>query len=179
MGLSLLPLSSELAATVDLSWLIWRVQSGKESIVESCLKKNGADAYAPRCARRRQWSDRVKVNDGPIFPGYVFTRFDQDRRVELRETTPYVFDLIQFGHEVASISDLEIERVRRMTEEVSDLMGYPRLVVGDRVRFVRGCLEGVQGVVAKLDGALRVAVNYEMLGRAVTTPFDREMVEAA
>lgn len=174
MGLSLLPhLPTDLQPE---PWRVLRVQSGKEANVQASLGRNGAVGYSPLAKQRRQWSDRVKVTRGALFPSYVFARFDLGRWVEIKETTPHVFDLVRFGHETAIIPDSEIERVMLIANS-EDAEGWPTLVVGKPVRIIHGCLAGVQGVLAELRGAYRVAVNVDMLGRAVTTMVDRSMVE--
>ena len=35
----------------------------------------GVEAFLPTFKDKRIWSDRVKILDSPLFPGYVFARF--------------------------------------------------------------------------------------------------------
>src|SRR5690242_9689932 len=70
-----------------LPWYAIRVKPNHEKPVAATLRGKGYQEFLPLSRTRRQWSDRVKVLDLPLFPGYVFCRLNLDDRMPLL-TTP-------------------------------------------------------------------------------------------
>ena len=62
-------------------WYALQVWSRKETSVSIHLQSLGYEFFLPTYKCQRQWSDRVKELEQPLFPGYLFCRFDfQNRR---------------------------------------------------------------------------------------------------
>ena len=67
-------------------WYACRTRSRAEKQVERRLMGAGFDAYLPVLKRERQWADRKKRVDFPLFPGYVFARFELSQVHEIQAT---------------------------------------------------------------------------------------------
>ena len=64
----------------DCFWYAIRVRSKFENIACATLSDKGYETFLPLYRSRRRWSDRVKELDLPLFPSYLFCRFNvQDR----------------------------------------------------------------------------------------------------
>src|SRR5271157_5027662 len=72
------------------SWYAIRVRSKFENAASVVLNGKGYEAFLPTYRSRRSWSDRVKELDLPLFPGYLFCRFDVRDRLLPILTTPGV-----------------------------------------------------------------------------------------
>src|SRR5882724_7948140 len=94
-----------------LPWYGIHTRPNQEKVAATLLGNKGYEHYLPVYRRRRRWSDRVVETDQPLFPGYVFCRFDSKRRLPI-VSTPGVVSVVGFGNEPAPISDAEIEAVR-------------------------------------------------------------------
>src|SRR6202040_2303430 len=57
-------------------WFALRVRPNYEKPVAAALRGKGFQEFLPLVQSRRQWSDRVKVMDLPLFPGYLFCRLN-------------------------------------------------------------------------------------------------------
>jgi len=72
--------SGELAASPQLfdtlRWYACRTRARAEKRAARLLSGNGVESYLPPIERQRQWADRKKRVAFPLFPGYVFARFD-------------------------------------------------------------------------------------------------------
>src|ERR1700694_5226340 len=55
-------------------WYAIRAKARHEKIVCNQLETDGFDSYLPTIQQFRQWTDRRKLIDFPLFPGYVFVR---------------------------------------------------------------------------------------------------------
>lgn len=160
-------------------WSVLCVHSRREREVLESLRRNGVEALAPHAKMQRQYSDRTVTIERPMLPGYCLARFDSSVRTEILQATPFHHGFLAFAGADAAVPHVEVERLCRMVDESLELEGWPRLVVGEPVRIVKGSLAGMDGILAKIKGRLHVAVNLNMLGRSVSTTIERWMVEAA
>src|ERR1700694_2480614 len=54
------------------SWFALKVRTRSEAIAVMGLRNRGYEPFSPTYHERRQYSDRLKAVDLPLFPGYVF-----------------------------------------------------------------------------------------------------------
>jgi transcription antitermination factor NusG len=77
----------------EYPWYAVRTRSNCEQTVSEVLKQKGLTEFSPFYVARRRWSDRTKRVRLPLFPGYLFCRFDPlDRLPVLR--TPGVVNIV-------------------------------------------------------------------------------------
>ncbi len=159
----------------DYQWFALRVRSNHERVALTHLRERGYEEFAPSYMTERRWTDRVKQIEKFLFPGYVFSRFDPNRRLDVL-TAPGVVDLVGFGKAPEPIPDAEIERVRRMAESGLPVTPYPYLRVGQAVLIERGPLTGVEGILVDVKGKLRLVVSVTLLQRSVCADIDRDSI---
>lgn len=157
------------------TWYAVHTRSRHEKMVATALTGKGFDAYLPLYKARRRWSDRVKELDLPLFPGYVFSRFEITDMLSVLKCTG-VARVVTFGQEPAAIDPVELERVRTIVDSGLTVLPWPHLVVGEKVYLVEGPLEGVEGVIARIKGNLRLVVSVTMLQRSVAVEIDQGWV---
>jgi transcription antitermination factor NusG len=119
----------------------------------------------------------VKEIEDPLFPGYVFSRFDATRKLPVL-MTPGVFDVLSFGGACVAVSEDEIEAVRALVDSRLPVQPLPWINIGDRVRITRGPLTGVEGILTAVKGNFRLVVSITILQRSVAAELDAETVEA-
>ena len=167
-----------LAATIMQTpprWYALTVRHQHEQQVERLLRAQGWDTLLPVYRSQRQWSDRVKEIELPLFSGYVFCRFGMQDRVRI-EDTPGVARIVKFKGELASLQDPEIEEIRAIAQSGAHLSPWPYLKAGDRVRVERGPLRGLEGVLLREGGESRLVVGVELLQRSIAAEVDASMV---
>jgi transcription elongation factor/antiterminator RfaH len=160
-----------------LPWYAIRTKSNCEKIAALGLESRGYEHYLPLYRSRRRWSDRTVESDQPLFPGYLFCRFDVNQRVPIM-ITPGVASIVGLGMHPAPVSETEIETVRMILLRGSGAEPCPYIQEGQRVRIARGSLEGLQGILLKTKSEWRVVVSVTMLQRSVSVDIDRECVSA-
>jgi transcription antitermination factor NusG len=111
----------------------------------------------------------------PLFPGYVFCRFLPHQKSAVIATSG-VIDLVRIGPDPAQVSDPEIEAIRKIGASGLPVEPYGRLVIGDRVRLIRGALSGLSGVLRNVRNSLRLVVSVELLCRSVMVEVDPDMI---
>ena len=157
-------------------WFALTAKHQHEPTVARLLGGKGIEVFHPTYATVRQWKDRKKTLQLPLFPGYVFFAGGLDRRVEIL-STPGVFSIVSFGDSVAEIGGEEIEGIRRAVQGRMPIQPHLFLAEGDRVRVTRGALTGVHGILLRHKDAYRLVLSIELLGRSAAVEIDAEMVE--
>jgi transcription antitermination factor NusG len=163
------------ASTFQHPWYGLRTRSNQEKLASTILRNKGYQEYLPLYQSRRRWSDRIVETTLPLFPGYVFCRFDPKLRRPII-TTPGVVAVIGFGNEPAPIDDKEIEAIQ--TVLLSRLAAEPCPFVreGQKVRVYHGPLKGLEGILVKKKSELRIILSISLLQRSISAELDGESV---
>lgn len=147
-------------------WYALQVRSRKESYVASQISGHGFEVLLPTCKSIRKWSDRVKELEQPLFPGYLFCRFDfQSRRPIV--TTPGVLQVVGYGRTAIPVPNEEIHALQLAVSSDVPKQSWPYLEVGQRVRVSYGPLTGLEGILVNLKGNHRVVLSVTLLQRSV------------
>ena len=140
------------------------------------LSARGFEAFLPTRHVRRQWSDRVKNVEVPVFPGYLFCRFQPGERVRVLDA-PAVIQILGIGGTPTPVSDAEIATIQTMVVSRLMITPWPYLCSGQHVQIKRGPLAGIDGIVAKSeDGKPRVVVSVTLLQRSVAAEVERDWI---
>ncbi len=158
-------------------WFAVTVRPQHEQSAERGLASKGLETYVPLYLAVRQWSDRTKTLQLPLFPGYVFCRFDRTQHTTVVRT-PGVRMIVSFGGEPAPVPDRELEAVRKMLASGSEVEPWPFLEAGQRIRIASGPLSGVEGTLVETPESCRLVVNIEMFQRSCAVRVDRDNVVA-
>lgn len=134
-------------------WYACYTRGRAEKKVGDLLPRYGIETYLPLVVRARQWADRVKQVNWPLFPSYVFARFSLDDVGRVLRT-PGVATVVRLGGEYVPIEDSEIANIRRFAEALAQCgseSAQPAtyIAVGERVRVIQGPFEGVEGLVIR------------------------------
>ena len=158
-----------------LPWYAVRTKSNQEKSVSIILSNKDFEIYFPVYRVRRRWSDRTVETERPLFPGYLFCRFDALKRMPIL-TTPGVVDILGFGNEPVSIPESEIEAVRAVLRLGLHAKPCSFLREGQHIRVSRGSLEGQEGFLLKQKSEWRIVVSINLLQRSVSVEIDREWI---
>ena len=154
------------AAASNLSWYALQVRSRKEGYIASQILGQGFECLLPTYKSIRKWSDRVKELEQPLFPGYLFCRFDfQNRRPVI--TTPGVLQVVGFGRTAAPVPDEEIRALQLAISSDAPKQPWPYLELGQKVQVVYGNLTGLEGILVNVKGNHRVVLSVTLLQRSV------------
>lgn len=151
------------------------VRPRAELTIQKGLASAGLETFVAWHGVRRRWSERVKVVQENLFPGYVFCRstFD-DRFTVMRQ--PGVSSVVSFCRTPAFIRDEQIGVVRRMLASELPLGPWPFLASGQRVRVEEGVLAGLEGTLVGDTSSWRVVVNIEALQRSLVVQIERDKI---
>jgi transcription antitermination factor NusG len=170
-----LPLQPDLCAE-QYPWYGIRTRSNQENVAAIVLKGKGYDPYLPlyRVPRR---SEVRGESERPLFPGYIFCRFDVKKRLPILMTSGVV-SVLGVGREPEPIPDAEIEAIKTVLRSGLLAEPCPYLREGQRVRINHGSLHGVEGILVKKKSQFRVVVSVTMLQRSISVEIDGDRLVA-
>jgi len=155
----------------DPAWFALTVRPNHERAAERALADRGLEAYLPLYRERKQWSDRIKNGQAPLFPGYVFCRFSYPERIRVLNS-PGVRSIVGFGRDAAPVDESEISSVRALVSSGRPILPWPYLRAGERVMIREGPLASLRGVVVRVKNSWRVVVSVEALSCSVAVELD-------
>ena len=164
------------ARCADVSAPVERLASLKAKVFTDRPNFDFRRFNVPSYRTKRRWSDRVVISDTPLFPGYVFCRFDPTLKLPVL-TSSGVVGIVGFGSEPSPIPDDEIEAVKAVLRSGLATEPCPFLHVGQRVRVMYGALYGVEGILQKKKSDFRVVISVPALERSISVEIDREWIK--
>jgi transcription antitermination factor NusG len=159
-------------------WFALRVKPNYEKPVAAALRGKGMEEFLPLFRSRRQWSDRVKVMDLPLFPGYLFCRLNLEERMPLI-TTPGFLYIVGIGKNPEPVDESEILAIQSVLRSGIPVTPWPSLMVGQKVQLRHGPLRGLVGVLTKIAAnQLRMYVSVTLLKRSISVEVAPEWIQA-
>ena len=164
--------------TPDLfPWFALQVRTRYEAGVADQLSRQGYDRFLPLYKLRKRWSDRIKEVDAPLFPGYLFCRFNPQDRLPILKT-PGVIQIVGFKTGPAVVDEAEIRSIQTLVAAGVPHQPWPFLAAGDRVRIESGPLLGLEGILTEVRRSYRLVLSVTLLQRSVAVEIDSASVTA-
>jgi transcription antitermination factor NusG len=159
-----------------MNWYALYTRPRHEKKVFDLLTEKGVETFLPTVERVRQWKDRRKRVQIPLFTSYVFVKIDlKDRYTSLQ--THGVVRLVSFSGQPAAIPDWQIEQLQRVIEHPDTLELENYLREGDWVEVVDGPFRGVKGRLKEMRGQTRLVINIDGIYQSASFVVDRSLVE--
>ncbi len=96
-------------------WIAVYTKSRHEKVVIQELEKKNIESYCPMLKERRQWSDRKRWVEFPLFRSYVFAKIELKNSLYILETMG-VHHIIKFQGNISTIPDEIIQNIERMID---------------------------------------------------------------
>jgi transcription antitermination factor NusG len=158
-----------------INWFALQVRSRWEGTTAGLLRGKGLETLLPTFTTKRKWSDRVKVVESPLFPGYVFCRFDVHNRLPVL-ITPGVISVVGRGKTPIAVDDTEILSIQAAIGSGVHMEPWPYVKIGERVRIKDDVLDGMEGILTSFKGSHRVIISVSLLRRSVALEIDRSRI---
>jgi transcription antitermination factor NusG len=156
-------------------WFALRVRSNFERKSADLLGQKGLEQFLPTYRRRTRWSDRTKWVERPLFPGYLFCRFDPENWLPVLQTAGIVH-AVSMGGRPIPVEEAEIESLRTLVKSSLPLFPQAFLRIGQKVRIQHGPLAGVEGILEQFEKNCRIVVSVSLLQRSVSAEINAEWI---
>ncbi len=154
-------------------WFVFYTKSRQEKKTRDLLIRNGFEVYLPLQKVMRQWSDRKKKVEVPLFNSYIFVLEIEDK-ISVILQTPGVAWNIRFNNKPAVLQDEELKTIERFITSGYRLEIRPldKLEAGDAVEIVDGPLNGMVGYLTKTTEGDKFTVWLESIGQIMVARLD-------
>jgi transcription antitermination factor NusG len=158
-------------------WFAVQVKPRFEKNSALLLREKGFDEFLPLYRCRRQWQHRNATIQLPLFPGYLFCRFDPRDRLPIL-TTAGVRGIVSVAKVPEPIHEREIEDIRTLIKAGTTVQPFP-FTGGQTVQIASGPLAGVTGTIVTVKKSRRVVVSISLLQRSVAADIEPDCVSLA
>ena len=136
---------------MEKKWFVFYTKSRQEKKVKDLLDKREFEVFLPLHKVVRQWTDRKKKIEVPLFNSYIFVR-EYEHNISSVLQTPGIAWNIRLNGKPAILRDRELEVIKRfiatgLTLETSAL-DREAFQKGDRAIVIDGPLAGLDGVIS-------------------------------
>jgi transcription antitermination factor NusG len=156
----------------NISWFALQVKPRHEKTTAEALRSKGLEDFLPQYLAIRRWSDRIKRLEAPLFPRYVFCRFDLRNKLNVL-TTPGVVSILGVGKTPLAVAEAEITALRAIVQSHLPMQPWPFLKIGQWVRLECGPLAGLEGILLEFKNLNRLIVSVTLLQRSVAVEIER------
>ncbi len=163
--------------TKEKNWFALYTKPRWEKKVDSLLQRKGLNSWCPLQKKERQWSDRKKIIEDPIFKSYVFVRIAEDERLKVLQTDG-VLNFVHHMGKPAVIKDNEIDLIKSfLKEKDASVTSQPweSLEENIQVKINHGIFMDNTGTVLQANRK-KVYVRLESLGQVMVVEFPSNYV---
>jgi len=165
------------AAWTLQQWYAVYTRSRHEKIAAEELQSKQIQVYLPCRRIERQWSDRVKLIDEPLFPGYVFVNVSLSDRWNVLKSRGVVKFIGASAASPTPVLDSEITTLRKFFQEDIQVDPYPYLREGQKVYVRSGPFKGVEGFVVRKSSVSRLVISLDILMQSVSIEINPALLE--
>jgi transcription antitermination factor NusG len=161
-------------------WYAVYVKSRYEKKTSKLLEDRHIEVYLPLLNRLKQWSDRKKMVEEPLFKSYIFVRTDLKNYYDILNT-PGIVRFVGFEGKPVPVPDNQIVAVRQFVGEYDDSCSIDELQAlreGQLVEIVYGEMRGLVGRLVSLQGKQRLVVDIESVGQSIPINISRSQVRS-
>jgi len=159
-----------------VNWYCLHTKPLKEGQVASyCDAQLGLETYFPRLRQQRTIRRVQRTVIGPLFPRYLFCRFDAPLFYRAVRYAPDVITVVSAGNAPAVVEDSLIAGLRDWTAPENDILTLqPSLRPGAAVQIVAGPMQGLSGtILTECNERNRVKLLLSFLQDGVHLSVDR------
>ena len=158
-------------------WHALYVRSRSEKKVLSQLEDMGLEAYLPLITVVKQWSDRRKKVEEPLFKSYVFVNSSDKQYISILNVYGVV-KFVCFEKEAVVVPENQILAIKKFVRDYEHGEEYKMqndedLKVGQKVRIINGPMKGLVG---RLD-TIRNKRHIDVVGQCIPVHIPRAKVE--
>lgn len=162
-------------------WFAVYTKHKYEKLVARKISDLDLETYCPLNKVVRQWSDRKKVIEEPLFKSYVFVKSTLKDHSKVRSVDG-VINYVYWLGKPASIKDQEIETIKAFLKDHQNVtLERTTANVNDRVRITKGLLLHSEGIVHEVyNKTVKVylpSLGFQMM--ALVNKEDMEIIDNA
>jgi transcriptional antiterminator NusG len=157
--------------TTPLSWFALQVRAKTERYTTDILMRKGHECFMPTHPADDPRMIRRNKHDLPLFPGYVFCRFDVVKRLPIL-MTPGVMSVVGTGRIPTPLNDIEIYAIQEAIRRRFPIKPWPTVPLGSVLEISNGPMAGLTGRLVSIKNKHRLVLTVTLLQRSVLVEVD-------
>lgn len=162
-------------------WHALYVRSRAEKKVLSQLEDRGFKAYLPLVTQLKNWSDRKKKVEEPLFKSYVFVCSNEKEYIPILNVYG-VIKFVCFEKKAVVVPENQILAIKKFVSEYEKgeefkMLNNEELKVGQKVRIINGPLKGLTGRLETIRNKRHLIVYIDVVGQSIPVHIPRAKVE--
>lgn len=160
---------------LEKKWYALYTKPRWEKKIDTVLVRKGVESWCPLQKIERQWSDRKKIIEDPLFKSYVFVRIDDTERTKVLMTDG-VLNFVYYLGKPAVIKDAEVDLIKKYLAEKDAsifIISQEGFKEETKIKVNHGVFMGNEGTVLR-GGKKKVYVKLESLGQVMVVEFPAE-----
>lgn len=160
-------------------WFVFYTKSRHEKKVYELLTRNGFEAFLPMQKVMKQWSDRKRKLEVPLFNSYIFIK-DTEDKIPFILQTPGISWNIRHNNKPAVLHEKEYTLIKKFLDSglFIEAANNPDLKPGDRVKIIDGALRGVEGYLVHMEDKQHFMVFLESFTGSIKVSIDPRLLQA-
>ena len=158
-------------------WFVLMTRPRAEKQVGGRLTENNFENFVPLQRQLKQWHDRKKWVETPLFNSYIFVRTTDQQRNQvfnINGITKYV----SIGGQVCTLTTTEIERIKRLCSFNGQVkIEQGRLQTGDEIEIIDGHFAGLHGHLLTTSTNNKIKISIASLNCFATVELDINNVQ--
>jgi len=156
-------------------WFILQFKSNSHHLAAKNLNRQGFETFLPLHETTSRRLSRFINTSKPLFPGYMFIRFDTAESEWHKINSTYgVSRLITFNSVLKSIPTIFVDHLMKRYGLSGKLIPIQKLKKGDQVTVLKGPFANFIATVEKYEADQRIWILMDLVGRKtkIQTPSD-------
>lgn len=160
---------------MEKKWYAVYTKPRWEKKVDKLLSEKGIESYCPLQKIQKQWSDRKKIVEEPLFKSYVFVRIADEEQTSLRMVNGVV-NFVYWMGKPAIVKDKEIEIIKKFLNDYRDIEIEPMEVFpNSKIHINSGALMDKEATVLSVTKNT-VKVVIESLGLSLVANIEKSKI---
>jgi transcription elongation factor/antiterminator RfaH len=160
-------------------WYAIGTKNGQENRVEFHLVRLGLEVLNPKQKKEKKVWGGSKLVAKPLFPGYLFAKFDPPNYLHTIQYTRGVRQVLHFGNNLLPVDEEIIQNIRlRLDVDGCVELDKTAITEGDPISVCEGPLTGFKGIFKReLGDRNRVVVLLDLMGAYARVVMEKRLVE--
>ena len=141
------------------------------------MEESAIESFLPVVKTLKQWSDRKKWVEEPLFKSYIFVHILPGQYYEVLNITGVV-KYISFEGKAVVVPENQILAIKQyLNNEEDNTVIFENFEVGDKIEIIKGSLMSLQGHLIQIQGKQKIKVEIESVGHSVILTIPRSYLK--
>lgn len=145
-------------------WYAIYTKVNQEKKIRLMLIEQKIECYLPLTKTLRQWSDRKKWIEEPLFRCYLFVKVSYKEFFKVLDI-PGVIVYVNFGGKPQKVPEYQLENIRTFVKQEQKEITLTQNMISEGIQaeVCYGPLKGVQGELIEICGQSRILIRIETM----------------